>query len=122
MGRLQGKYCQYFNASHKRKGSLWHDRFFSCALGGVHLIEALRYVDRNPVRAGIAVDSLDYPWSSACVHAGCEDTAGLIDLDSWHRIVDGLDWNGFLREGDNERALTVIREHTRTGSPLGVKK
>ena len=120
MRRTQGKYSQYLNASRNRRGHVWQDRFFSCALGDSHLIHALRYVDRNPVRAGMVKDALDYPWSSARAHADFVDSSGVVDLEVWQRLAGGLDWRRFTGDGEEEDTLQVIREHTRSGSPLGL--
>ena len=49
--RVHGRYAQYFNAKYQRTGHLWQNRFYSCILAGSHLRKALRYVERNPVRA-----------------------------------------------------------------------
>jgi len=47
------KYAQYFNKKRNRKGHLWQGRFYSCVLDDSHLIAAARYIERNPVRAGL---------------------------------------------------------------------
>ncbi len=63
------RYSQYFNGKIGQRGHLWQGRFYSCPLDGVHLYAAIRYVERNPVRAGLVERSEDYPWSSALNHA-----------------------------------------------------
>lgn len=47
------RYSQYFNWKHKVSGHLWQARFFSCVLDSGRLLAAARYVERNPVRAGL---------------------------------------------------------------------
>src|SRR5207245_4269398 len=71
MHRLNGTYAQWFNALHDRVGHLFQGRF------GAYLIESdkhfeavLRYVDENPVRAGLCASPEDWPWSSAGREAG----------------------------------------------------
>jgi len=66
--RVHGRYAQYYNARSGRSGHLWQNRFFACVLGPSHLWAALRYVERNPVRAGMVERAADYPWSSASAH------------------------------------------------------
>ena len=63
--RAHGRYAMYLNARRGRSGHLWQNRFYSCALDGAHLAVALRYVERNPVRAGLAESVEQYRWSSA---------------------------------------------------------
>jgi putative transposase len=64
------RYSQYFNKKHKRVGHLWQGRFFSCPLGEKHLAQAMRYVERNPVRTRMVKYPWEYLWSSAGVHSG----------------------------------------------------
>ena len=50
----------YARALHERRGGsghLWQNRFFSCPLDRDHLWTALRYVDLNPVRAGLVEEA-----------------------------------------------------------------
>ena len=54
MRRVHGRYAQMVNARRLRSGHLWQNRFYSCALSPTHLRRALCYVERNPVRAGLA--------------------------------------------------------------------
>ena len=53
-GRANGRYSQAINIRKGRSGHLWQDRFHSCALSESHLEIALRYVEDNPCRAGMA--------------------------------------------------------------------
>ncbi len=52
-GEAHSRYAHYANSKLNRSGHFWQNRFFSCALDGAHLWAALRYVERNPVRAGL---------------------------------------------------------------------
>ncbi len=47
------RYSQYFNKKRKTSGHLWQGRFYSCVLDEPYLMTAIRYVEKNPVRAGI---------------------------------------------------------------------
>ncbi len=61
---LKQRFSQWFNGRHKRRGTLWEDRFRSVLVEGE--CEALKamaaYIDLNPVRAGICEDPKDYRW------------------------------------------------------------
>lgn len=62
MGQL---HSQYFNKLYKRTGSLWEGRFRSCLVQSErYLLTCYCYVELNPVRAGLAAQPLEYPWSS----------------------------------------------------------
>ena len=68
--RVHGAYAQAVNAGLGRSGHLWQNRFYSCPLSGSRLWVALRYVEANPVRAGLVGRAEEYRWSSAAAHLG----------------------------------------------------
>jgi REP element-mobilizing transposase RayT len=61
---LKQRFSQWFNGRHKRRGTLWEDRFRSVLVEGkCHALKAMAaYIDLNPVRAGICEDPKDYRW------------------------------------------------------------
>jgi len=69
VGRTNFRFAQKLNYQLRRSGHLWQNRFLSCALEDVHLWRAMRYVERNPVRAGLVRVPWRYEWSSAAAHA-----------------------------------------------------
>jgi putative transposase len=110
-------YSQYFNHKAKAVGHLWQGRYYSCALDERHAYAAVRYVELNPVRAGLAVSSQDYPWSSAKSYvSGVADRvlSGLSFLDE--RISD---WMAYLQESPDAEAQASLLKSTRTGRPCG---
>ena len=114
----------YTRALHQRwggDGHLWQNRFFSCPLDGDHLWTTLRYVDRNPVRAGMVEDALAYEWSSARAHVEGRDRLGLLDLQLWKEVSRGEDWREALGRTRDEEAteMAALRRATQTGRPLG---
>jgi putative transposase len=68
VGRTHFRYAQYINRFHKRSGHLWQGRFYSCALDRRHFWQALKYIERNPVRARLCRKPWRYEWSSAAAH------------------------------------------------------
>jgi putative transposase len=54
ISRVHGRYAQFVNIRRKRSGHLWQARYYSCPVSSGHLATVLRYVERNPCRAGIA--------------------------------------------------------------------
>lgn len=65
MKMLNQRYGQYFNWRHGRTGSLWEGRYKSCLVQGErYLLICQRYIELNPVRAGIVVLPGQYCWSS----------------------------------------------------------
>jgi len=72
LGRAHFLYAREFHLHHNTSGHLWQNRFFSTTLDARRLFTALRYVDLNPVRAGIVHQAEAYQWSSAQAHVtGC---------------------------------------------------
>ena len=64
MQRFCTSYARYFNRKHDRVGHLFQDRFFSEPVSSdEQLLATIRYIHRNPVKAGMS-DTCDYPWSS----------------------------------------------------------
>ena len=53
--QTHGRYASYWNAGHKSSGHAWQGSFYSCPLDESHLWTALRYAERNPVRAGLEI-------------------------------------------------------------------
>lgn len=62
LGRL---YVRYINKEYRRSGTLWEGRYKSCLVDSEgYLLTCYRYIEMNPVRAGIAQRPSDYTWSS----------------------------------------------------------
>jgi REP-associated tyrosine transposase len=115
------RYSRRINFAHGWTGYLWQGRFCSYPMDDAHLMTAVRYVELNPVKAGLAVRAEDWPWSSARAHVGGKpdgltDLAGLAGV---HR-----NWRAMLRHGleagdPDPEAEAAIEAHQRTGRPWG---
>jgi putative transposase len=119
LGRAHFLYTLYVNRLHGRLGHLWQNRFFSCALDDERLWTALAYVERNPVRAGLARRAWKYPWSSAAAHCGMAPPGPPLDTRWWEGMIRGRDWSEALRQPQDDAAVVALRASTRTGRPLG---
>lgn len=65
MQDLGRKYVRYFNRRYQRTGTLWEGRYKSSLIDSeTYLLSCMRYIELNPVRAGMAREPGDYPWSS----------------------------------------------------------
>jgi len=65
MQALGRRYVRYINDRHHRTGTLWEGRYKACPVDGEsYLLHCYRYIELNPVRAGMVVSPADYPWSS----------------------------------------------------------
>ena len=82
-----------------------------------HLLACARYIELNPVRAGVVKGPEDWPWSRAESHINMKDD-GLIKTKPLVEIVN-KPWNEFLSYDVDEMEMEVFRKHERTGRPLG---
>lgn len=61
---LKQRFTQWYNRRHRRRGTLWEERFKSVLVEGCEeaLLAMAAYIDLNPVRAGLVSDPKDYRW------------------------------------------------------------
>jgi putative transposase len=99
-------------------GHLYQGRFKSFPVQeDHHLLTVLRYVERNPVRAGLAARAADWRWGSAFVREQrAHDLRPL--LTSWP-IDRPRGWAALVDRPQTEEEETAVREHLRRGRPLG---
>ncbi len=116
LGETHRKYSTIINIREKWKGHLWQGRYGSCPLDDIHLHAAVRYVERNPVRARLVEKAEEYPWSSARSHLLLCDDPLLAETKGY---LDFGDWNKYLADQDEEAFTKALRLHDRTGRPLG---
>ncbi len=113
------KYSAYVNAKLGRSGHLWQNRYFSCAMDQGHLWAAMRYVERNPVRAQIVQDAPQFRWSSAAVHAGQTPYPEWLSSQPFASTFNFGEWNILLHADTPAEADIELRKNTHTGRPLG---
>jgi putative transposase len=118
MGRTHWKYTQHINLVHHRSGHLWQNRFYSNAMDDDHCVVAMRYIEWNPIRAGICRIARRYPWSSAAAHCGGEDAPGILDLQLWHELAGKLNWESAIATEPSPAEVNSVRRALRTGRPL----
>lgn len=114
------RYSQYRHAVESGSGHLWQGRYYSCAVEPARLASTMRYVELNPVRAGLASDAAHYLWSSAAVHLGARDPWGVVTMTDWRQCWTAAEWRAVLTQGAEESA--AIREATYGGRPLGSRE
>jgi putative transposase len=119
VGRTNFLYTQYINRLHGRSGHLWQNRFYSCGLDDDYFWRAIRYVERNPVRARLVKRAWEYPWSSAAGHIEGKDDSGLLAMDRCRELLDGQDWKRLLTQPEDETEIRSLRTSTNRGRPLG---
>ena len=120
IGEAHRRYTCRVNSRQGWRGHLWQGRFASYVMDESHLLAAVRYVETNPVRAGLAASAGRWPWSSAAAHlAGRDDllvtTQPMLEL-VWTLMAD---WQAYLDLEMPAETLARLRRHQRTGRPLG---
>ena len=109
-------YGRWFNKKYGLSGHLWQGRFYSCVLSESHLWAAVKYVERNPVRAGMVSRAEEYRWSSARAHVwGQPDPL----LDSGLPLIRVVgNWAEWLAAKDVDSELKAIRTATKHDFPF----
>lgn len=112
MRRLLTGHAITFNLRHKRSGHLFQNRYKSIVCEEeAYLLELVRYIHLNPLRAGIVktLDQLDcYPWSGHAVVMGTNDL-------KWQNVDEVLSRFG----SDRSQAYQLYRQFVADGIPLG---
>lgn len=119
------RYVRYVNDTYRRSGTLWEGRFKSAVVSrDEYLIVCSRYIELNPVRAGMVAHSADYPWSSYQYRAlGQPD--GLVDEDPWYAslgpdaVARQRTYRAWIDETIGEEEWAQIREATQKGRAIG---
>ena len=119
IGEAHRRYTRRVNFREGWRGHLWQGRFASFVMDQPHLLSAARYIEMNPVMAGLVSRPQDWRWSSAAAHiAGQNDT--LVKANPLTQLVS-TGWQAFLQLPVDDESLTLLRRHEKTGRPLGDK-
>ncbi|MGB7291862.1 MAG: transposase, partial [Thermodesulfobacteriota bacterium] len=117
---LHMRYAQRINRERGWNGHLWQGRFFSTPLDESYTWTAVRYVERNPVRAGIVRSAQDYKWSSAAGHCKLKDDKLLTRSSRWLDEFEWIEnWSSWLTDGDDLKKVEVLRRNIKKGLPCG---
>jgi putative transposase len=106
MQAMANKYVRYFNAKHRRTGTIWEGRYKSCLVDSEqYLFTLYKYIEMNPIKANMVESLIDYPWSSYAHHALGQADALISEhplyqtlgkniearCDAYQALFDGLD-------------------------------
>jgi putative transposase len=118
-------YVRYFNNAYQRTGTLWEGRFKACLVEEeAYLLQLYRYIELNPVRAGMVVNPADYYWSSYQINALgkvstlCTPHSLYLALGS-KKIDRHLNYQGLFDSPLTEGQLELIRRTVNKGIVLG---
>lgn len=124
MRNLGQRYVQYFNRRHERTGTLWEGRFRSCLVESArYVLGCYRYVELNPVRAGLAANPAAYTWSSCAANSGLRDAPHLCPHPEYLALGSTAQarhaaYTGLFEKAIEPSVVDKIRESTNNGFPL----
>jgi putative transposase len=124
MRDLGQRYVQYFNRRYARTGTLWEGRFRSCLVESAQYVLAChRYIELNPVRAGIAASAPAYRWSSHAGNTGAVHNKMLSPHAEYLALSDNeasrhAAYRQLFEQGDELAFLTAVRDATNGGYAL----
>lgn len=106
MKALGQRYVQYVNRTYQRSGTLWEGRFKSCLMQeDNYLLSCQRYIELNPVRAGMVAHPAEYRWSSYRANAQGEVDA----LLQPHSLYEGLGRSAESRQTAYRELLQTVK-------------
>jgi putative transposase len=106
MHRLNSLHAHWFNDAHEVKGHLFERRFGAGLVArDSHALVCLRYIARNPVRAGLCKRPEQWPWSSYAATIGLASRPDYLHAD----------WVLGLFSDDPEEAQQLYREFVCAG-------
>lgn len=125
MKRLNQRYVRYANRKYERSGTLWEGRFKSCLTqSDNYALACYRYIELNPVRAGIVDHPKKYRWSSYVANAqGWAN--GLLTPHSVYLALDVEErerqrrYRKLVQSGLDDDTLIRIRNATNSNKVLG---
>jgi putative transposase len=118
IGLTNQVYTQYLNRKLKKSGRIWQNRFFSCLIDHQEYLWAVaRYIEQNPVKAGLVIKAEDYCWSSAKAHllAAVDE---ILWSPSWLDGSERGNYSDFLSGVDGDVEIQ-LRKATQAGLPFG---
>ena len=125
MQDLGRRYVRYVNGHYRRTGTLWEGRFRSCLVADAHyLLTCQRYIELNPVRAGMVARPEDYAWSSYSHHAGLGEQPWLTPHADYLALAAEREsrfacYRELVASGIDDVDVAALRRHTQQGAPWG---
>jgi putative transposase len=117
MHDLAQPYTRHFNRKYQRTGALWEGRFKSCVVqSGSYVLACYRYIEMNPVRAGMVSRPEHYPWSSYVANLGGADD--LIEAHPEHSAIGPAAYASLIADTMDTALIREIRDATAGGLPL----
>ncbi len=118
-------YVRYINRRYGRSGTLWEGRHKGCIVDSEHyLFACMRYIELNPVRAGMVDKPSDHPWSSYAANALGRSDELIVPHDRYRALgstpaARQSAYRELSRAALDPDRVDEIRAAVQTGTPLG---
>jgi len=125
MEALGRQYFRRFNLRYERTGTLWEGRYRASLVDSEsYFLACMRYIELNPVRAGLVRHPRDYAWSSCAHHLDGRADALVTEHELYHRLAPSLQgrravYSELLGTPMNEGELATIRKAASQSRMLG---
>ena len=122
------KYVPYFNHKYGKSGTLWEGRFKASSIDSeLYLLACYRYIELNPVRAGMVLDCGDYAWSSYHANAKGDTDLTITPHSVYLRLgrtkaQRQANYKELFNEPLSDNLISSIQQTSQTGTPLGSDK
>ncbi len=119
------RYVQHFNYTYKRTGTLWEGRYKATVIDSdQYLLTCMRYIELNPVRAGMAEQPSAYTWSSYAANAEGKNNKLITSHEVYRQLgVNDLErqsaYRQLFRLTIGKSDIDALREATNKGWVLG---
>jgi putative transposase len=124
MQSIGRRYAQLFNQTHGSSGTVWEGRFKSCLIDpDAYFLLVQKYIEQNPVRAGLVQKPEEWTWSSYRHHVGSETIPWIADHPSYWAIANTpferqMAWKTFVLEQLSLHEIEKVSKHLSYGWPL----
>jgi putative transposase len=122
------QYVPYINNKYERTGTLWEGRFRASIVdSAAYLLACYRYIELNPVRAGMVSKPWEYRWSSYHCNALGSDNRLIGAHREYIRLGKSADdrakkYRALFEQTISETEVSRIRNHTQSGTPMGNRR
>jgi len=119
------RYVPYVNRCYAMSGTLWEGRHKGCVINSEgYLLACMRYIELNPVRAGMVGKPIDYPWSSYAANAAGRPNGLIVPHERYQALGETaekrqLAYRELFRIPLDSDQVHDIRATVQTGTPLG---
>ena len=119
------QFVPFINKKYSRTGTLWEGRFrASIVESSAYLLACYRYIELNPVRAGMVDQPDDYPWTSYHKNALRETDRLVTEHPEYSNLGTSpakraANYRLLFKERLSDEKLSLLRRHTQSGAPLG---